>query len=49
VSTTGIRGVRGVFKLIIEEEVKVDVPIENGLPKYIRLKRTPIPRRCPRR
>ncbi len=28
---------------------EVEVPIENGLPKYIRLKRQPIPKRCPPR
>jgi len=26
---------------------EVDVPMENGLPKYIRLKRKPIPKKCP--
>ncbi len=28
---------------------EVAVPIENGLPKYIRLKRKPIPKKCPSR
>jgi len=28
---------------------QVQVPIENGLPKYIRLKRKPIPKKCPQR
>jgi hypothetical protein len=25
---------------------EVEVPIENGLPKYVRLKRTPIQKKC---
>ena len=28
---------------------EVEVPIENGLPKYVRLKRKPIPKGCPAR
>jgi len=32
---------------LIQGEVRV--PVESGLPKYIRLRRKPIPRKCPRR
>ena len=28
---------------------EVELPIEDGLPKYIRLKRRPIPKKCPAR